>query len=149
MVKLNLQINCINKKNIPKKNKFKYWLNSVLQIFKMHTYEVTIRIVDELESNLINMKYRKKNIPTNIISFPFIEKKINLFFLGDLVICNQLIEQEALYLKRELFFHWAHIVIHGCLHLLGFKHYNKKEEKKMELMEIKIMTKIGYKNPYI
>lgn len=78
---LNLQVCSLKKDNIPKKNKFKLWIACILKNFNINTYEITIRIVDELESKDINARYRKKNKPTNILSFPIIFDKKKIFFL--------------------------------------------------------------------
>lgn len=148
---INLQISNIDKNNIPKKKQFKYWISFILKKFKMHEYEITIRIIDELESKKINMYYRKKNNSTNIISFPFYKNQntIKILFLGDLLVCSKLVEKEANYFKKELLSHWAHIIVHGCLHLIGYNHNSKIEKKKMESIEIETMLYFGYKNPYI
>ncbi|XAJ86376.1 rRNA maturation RNase YbeY [Buchnera aphidicola (Taiwanaphis decaspermi)] len=97
----------------------------------------------------LNLKYRKKNKATNIISFPFNTFDfINNKLLGDIVMCPFIISQEAKKYKKNIVEHWAHITIHGYLHLLGFKHNSFNNRKIMEKLEIKIMKKLGYNNPY-
>ncbi|WP_367682803.1 rRNA maturation RNase YbeY [Buchnera aphidicola] len=96
------------------------------------------------------MKYRKKNYPTNILSFQlnfFIKKNINI--LGDLVICKNIIEKESLKYNKKLESRWAHMVIHGMLHLIGYDHKNNEEQKKMEKIENKIMLSLNYEKPYL
>ncbi|QCI19994.1 rRNA maturation RNase YbeY [Buchnera aphidicola (Brevicoryne brassicae)] len=107
-------------------------------------------MVDKSEMKYLNFTYRGKNKSTNILSFPcnkFI--KINHKLLGDLVLCKQVIEYESLKYKKKLESHWAHITIHGALHLLGYDHQNKKEAYIMEKLENKIMLSLNYKKPYV
>ncbi|WAI18416.1 MAG: rRNA maturation RNase YbeY [Buchnera aphidicola (Acyrthosiphon caraganae)] len=106
--------------------------------------------MDELEIKKLNFIYRNKNKPTNILSFPvnkFI--KINHKLLGDLVLCKNIIEKESLKYNKSLESHWAHITIHGTLHLLGYDHQNSKEANIMEKIENKIMLSLNYNKPYI
>ncbi|WP_343152530.1 rRNA maturation RNase YbeY [Buchnera aphidicola] len=111
---------------------------------------ITIRIVDTKEIKQLNFMYRNKKKPTNILSFPYnIHLNSNNILLGDLVICSKIIKEEAKKQKKTIKEHWAHIFIHGVLHLLGFDHINKKEAKKMESLECEILNKLGFKNPYI
>ncbi|CAL4325103.1 Endoribonuclease YbeY [Buchnera aphidicola (Protaphis terricola)] len=146
---LNIQINCFNKEKIPKKIMFKRWIRKIL--YKKKTIQIiTIKIVDEIEIKNLNIKYRKKNYPTNILSFQlnfFIKKNINI--LGDLVICKNIIEKESLKYNKKLESRWAHMVIHGMLHLIGYDHKNNEEQKKMEKIENKIMLSLNYEKPYL
>lgn len=110
---------------------------------------MTIRIVDEEEMQNLNLKYRGKNYPTNILSFQinlFIQKNIKL--LGDLVLCKKIIEKESLRYNTKLEARWAHMIIHGTLHLLGYHHENHKKQKIMENTENKIMLSLSYHAPY-
>ncbi|ACL30237.1 rRNA maturation RNase YbeY [Buchnera aphidicola] len=107
-------------------------------------------MVDEWEIKKLNFNYRKKNKPTNILSFPFNKFiKINYKLLGDLVLCKNIIEKESLKYNKSLESHWAHITIHGTLHLLGYDHQNNKEADIMERLENKIMLSLNYKKPHI
>ncbi|WP_253254828.1 rRNA maturation RNase YbeY [Buchnera aphidicola] len=93
--------------------------------------------------------YRGQNKPTNILSFPFNKFiKFNYKLLGDLVLCKKIIERESLTYKKTLESHWAHITIHGTLHLLGYDHKTKKEAYIMEKLEKQIMLSLKYKEPY-
>lgn len=135
-------------KNIPSRSAFQRWINSALAQFKMDS-EVTIRIVDTSESAKLNKNYRNKTGATNILSFPFeAPPDIQLPLLGDLVICAPLISKEAKEQNKPLLAHWAHITIHGTLHLLGYDHIKNKDAKIMESLEIKLLRQLGYKNPY-
>lgn len=112
--------------------------------------EVTIRIVDEAESQQLNFDYREKDKPTNVLSFPFqCPPGIELPLLGDLVICAQVVAREAAEQGKTLQAHWAHMVVHGSLHLLGFDHINEDDAEEMEAEEIQILHDLGFSNPYL
>jgi probable rRNA maturation factor len=112
--------------------------------------EVTIRIVDEAESQQLNFDYREKDKPTNVLSFPFqCPPGIELPLLGDLVICAQVVAREAAEQQKTLQAHWAHMVVHGSLHLLGFDHINDADAEEMEAEEIEILQALGFANPYL
>ncbi|MXP56274.1 rRNA maturation RNase YbeY [Pantoea sp. Mhis] len=145
---LDLQLACTNTRYLPKKHDFQYWLEAtILPLSSMG--EITIRIVDKKESQQLNLYYRGYNKPTNVLSFCFeVPTAIKLLLLGDLVICSQLIESEAIKQKKDILSHWAHIVIHGTLHLLGYEHSTMNTAKKMESLETKIMLNLGFKDPY-
>lgn len=140
---LNLQI-AYKKNKIFKKKIIEKWLKKILPNFKPKT-EITIRIVDKKEIQFLNMKYRGKNKPTNILSFKFESpKQISSKLIGDLVMCHEIIEKEALKINKNILEYSAYLIIHGCLHLFGYDHKNKKEEKNMKKEERKIMNKLGY-----
>ena len=112
--------------------------------------EVTIRIVDETESQQLNFDYREKDKPTNVLSFPFqCPPGIELPLLGDLVICAQVVAREAQEQQKTLQAHWAHMVVHGSLHLLGFDHINDADAEEMEAEEIQVLQELGFANPYL
>ena len=112
--------------------------------------EVTIRIVDEAESQQLNFDYREKDKPTNVLSFPFqCPPGIELPLLGDLVICAQVVAREAAEQGKTLQAHWAHMVVHGSLHLLDFDHINEDDAEEMEAEEIQILHDLGFSNPYL
>ena len=135
-------------KSLPKKKQFETWVKQALPANKKN-YEIVIRIVDTKEITELNKKYRKKNKPTNIISFQFEPPPgIKNSFLGDLVICAPFVRQEAKAQHKTITSHWAHLVIHGLLHLLGHDHIKEQEAKKMESLEIKHLKKLGFSDPY-
>ena len=109
-----------------------------------------MRIVDEQESAELNEQYRHKQGPTNILSFPVeVPDGIELNLLGDLVVCAPILEKEALEQHKALADHWAHIIVHGVLHLLGYDHIDETEAELMENKEITILNKLTIKNPYL
>ncbi|RBW42439.1 rRNA maturation RNase YbeY [Psychromonas sp. B3M02] len=112
--------------------------------------ELTVRIVDCEESQQLNADYRGKDKPTNVLSFPFQNPPgITLPLLGDLVICKTVVEQEATEQQKPLISHWAHMLIHGTLHLLGYDHIEDEEAEVMEGIETELMIELGYCDPYI
>ncbi len=146
-ITLDLQNACTNS-NIPTLAQFQQWVNASL-LPQYDNTELTIRLVDIDESQQLNAQYRGKNKPTNVLSFPFeAPKGIELNLLGDLVICADIVETEAQQQTKAINAHWAHMVVHGCLHLLGYDHINDLDAEQMEALEIDILTKLGFNNPY-
>ncbi len=130
------------------KKQFKKWFAVALSHHK-NNHEIVIRLVDTKEITKLNKKYRKKNKPTNIISFQFeTPSGVKTNFLGDLVICVPLVKKEARTQGKTIIAHLAHLTIHGVLHLLGFDHKNKKEAVAMETLEIGYLKKLKIANPY-
>jgi len=121
-------------------------LNANLISLKKQSAELCIRIVDKTESASLNKQYRKKKGPTNVLAFPLDIN--NLGLLGDLVICNEIVRQEAFNQGKTLAAHFSHMVIHGTLHLLGFDHQTNEQALEMESLEIKFLKKLGFSNPY-
>ncbi|WP_225639367.1 rRNA maturation RNase YbeY [Candidatus Profftia sp. (ex Adelges kitamiensis)] len=143
---LDLQIACKNIEGIPNKDNFYHWLNIALRQYKKNT-EITIRLIDDTESYKLNMTYRGQHKPTNVLSFPFESPLgMNIPLLGDIIICRQIVERESKEQNISLISHWAHMVIHGSLHLLGYNHIFDNEAEEMEALETEIMQELGYIN---
>lgn len=146
---LDLQIACEDAEGLPSVALFQHWLDAVLPKFQAES-EVTIRIVDEAESHHLNLTYRGMDKPTNVLSFPFeAPPEIELSLLGDLIICRQVVEKEAMEQQKTAEEHWAHMVVHGCLHLLGYDHIEDDEAEEMEALETEILAELGYTDPYL
>ncbi|MEG9487497.1 rRNA maturation RNase YbeY [Mannheimia indoligenes] len=151
---IDLQIACENSENLPSEQQFYTWVHKALAVeAKTDDFpesEITIRIVDEAESHELNLTYRGKDKPTNVLSFPFeVPEGIEMPLLGDLIICRQVMEKEAEEQQKPLEAHWAHLAIHGTLHLLGYDHLTDEEAEEMESLETEIMQSLGYEDPYI
>ncbi len=111
--------------------------------------EVSIRITDRDEISELNRTYRDKDGATNVLSFPAeLPPELALPLLGDLVICAPVVEDEARQQGKALQAHWAHMIIHGTLHLLGYDHIDDNDAEVMENLEIAILTDLGFPDPY-
>ncbi len=124
------------------------WVNAALQA-RVDKAEMGIRVVDEAESALLNQTYRHKTGATNVLSFPFempLKRAVRL--LGDLVICAPIVKREASLQGKSLEAHWAHLVVHGALHLVGFDHEKADEAAIMEALEVEVLQRLDFPNPY-
>ncbi len=133
----------------PDQQQIQLWVDAALEDYGQDT-EIVVRIVDEQESAELNEQYRRKAGPTNILSFPIdVPEGFELDLLGDLVICAPVLKKEALEQNKILAHHWAHIIVHGVLHLLGYDHIGDAEAELMENKEIAILNRLNINNPYI
>ena len=153
---LQLASDCID---IPQQQDIQLWLDTLLSCQHMTEKEITVRVVDAAEIQHLNQQYRGKNQTTNVLSFPFEMPEINLpegvpidasmaNFLGDIVICAPVVKQESKQQNKLLSHHWAHMLIHGTLHLLGYDHTEDEEAQEMESIEITILQKLAIDDPY-
>ena len=146
---IDLQIACEQETGLPIAEQIEQWATAAVQP-QSDEVEMTVRIVDEAESHELNLNYRGKDCPTNVLSFPFeCPDEVELPLLGDLVICRQVVEREAQEQDKPLMAHWAHMVVHGSLHLLGYDHIEDAEAEEMESLETQIMTGLGFADPYL
>ena len=135
----------------PTFEQFELWVQAVAS-FMQYEGEVGIRIVENGESQQLNLDYRGKDKPTNILSFPFetpecVEQEVE--FWGDLIIAADVVIQEAFEQKKAVNDHWAHLVVHGCLHLLGYDHIDDDEAEEMEQLERDILATLTIADPYL
>lgn len=147
---IDLQVACVTTE-LPSLTQFQLWVDTAFSIAAKSNdnFELTIRLVEVQESQQLNAQYRGKDKPTNVLSFPFeLPNGIELNLLGDLVICVEVMQREAVLQKKDLFDHWAHLVVHGCLHLLGFDHISDSEATTMEALEVTALAKLGIRDPY-
>ncbi|AJP43566.1 endoribonuclease YbeY [Alteromonas australica] len=134
---------------IPSLPQIEQWANAVLECQGLGEHEITVRFTDEEESQSLNYEYRGKDKPTNVLSFPFeAPPGIEMNLLGDLVICVPVIMREAEEQNKPHFHHYAHMVVHGILHLLGFDHIEDDEAEAMEEKEISILATLKIDDPY-
>jgi len=146
---IDLQIACEQETGLPTAQQIEQWATAAVQP-QSDEVEMTVRIVDEAESHELNLNYRGKDRPTNVLSFPFeCPDEVELPLLGDLVICRQVVEREAQEQDKPVMAHWAHMVVHGSLHLLGYDHIEDDEAEEMESLETQIMTGLGFADPYL
>ena len=133
---------------MPPEQQFQQWIAAALQE-PYHQFEQTIRIVGETEGRELNSRYRGNASATNVLAFPGANELLDYDCLGDLVICAPVVAAEAGVQGKPVEAHWAHLVVHGMLHLQGFDHQNDVDTRQMEALEIKILDSLGYNNPYI
>lgn len=140
--------NAGNLQGLPSVNRIRKWIETALEGLRDEA-ELTVRIVDEEEGTQLNEGWRGGNGATNVLSFPAADD-FNMVpeLLGDIVICAPVVEREAREQGKAPEAHWAHMIIHGTLHLLNYDHRNDAEAGVMESLEVNRLRKLGYGNPY-
>ena len=145
---IDLQIAIDDDPTLPASADIQRWVNCVTTRLD-ETVELTVRIVGADESRQLNHRYRGKDQPTNVLSFPFeVPEGIELNLLGDLVICAPVVAREADEQQKPLHHHWAHMVIHGTLHLLGYDHIDDADATEMETLETRLLAQLDIPAPY-
>ena len=133
--------------NIPTTSMFKTWAEKIPTLNTQSS--VCLRIVGENEARALNRRFRNIDKATNVLSFPVdVPNELELNFLGDVVICAPLVTKEAIHQKKDVVSHWAHLLIHGILHLQGYLHDNDEQAFEMETIEIETLQQLGIENPY-
>ena len=133
---------------IPPEQEFRYWAEAALAGHREEA-ELVIRLVDEAESRELNSRYRGIDAPTNILSFPAsVPEVVETALLGDLLIAVPVVEREAQQQGKRIEAHWAHLVVHGVLHLLDYTHSDAQDAAIMERLEQEIMAGLGFPDPY-
>lgn len=137
-------------RRLPAKRDFTQWASLALNAVEIAGTKasLSIRLVDETESAALNLHFRHKAGPTNVLSFPVPENLTVAGQLGDLAICAQVVEREAREQGKTPTAHWAHMVVHGVLHLVGYDHEDDTEAREMEALEIRILEQLEIANPY-
>lgn len=143
MPKLNLHTQFASEAHsLPSVAQFRKWAKAALRV----DTQVTIRIVDAEEGRQLNSMYRGKDYATNVLTFPLTESP---YLMGDIIICAPVVEAEAHAQNKPLEAHYAHLTIHGILHLHGYDHETESQAELMEGLETAIVTKLGYPSPYL
>jgi probable rRNA maturation factor len=133
---------------VPDEQHLRSWVRLALGD-RAQTAELSVRVVDEAEITALNSRYRGKDYPTNVLSFPYEGMPgVDSALLGDVVICAPVVAREAVEQGKPAEAHWAHLVVHGMLHLQGFDHRDDSEAAQMEELEAQILGILGYTNPY-
>ncbi|PLA75075.1 rRNA maturation RNase YbeY [Hydrogenovibrio sp. SC-1] len=157
MIHLNYQIAVSDEqaKALPTEAEMLNWIDAaMLDDRRDGETEIALRVVEPEEIQMLNRDYRGKDKVTNVLSFPFemppglVDLGEELPYLGDLVICAAQVAQEAIDQQKSLKAHWAHMVIHGCLHLQGYDHIDDDEANEMETLEVDILAELGFLSPY-
>ena len=163
MVKLDIQ-NPYEYKSIPSESELQQWVEAAIQGgYIEHDFSVVVRFVNEKEGLVLNQAYRHKKYATNVLSFPFEEPEFTTEILelnealsehlqqqhlGDIVLCEEVVKKESKEQNKRLVQHWAHLIVHGTLHLQGYDHLTDEEANLMEALEIRILENLGFNNPY-
>ncbi|HCL74542.1 rRNA maturation RNase YbeY [Stutzerimonas nitrititolerans] len=146
---LELDLQRVSQGEAPGDEDFRRWCELALRQRSADS-ELTIRLVDEAEGRELNHTWRQKDYATNVLSFPadVPDELLDIPLLGDLVICVPVVAREAVEQGKPLEAHWAHLVIHGCLHLLGYDHIDDAEADEMEALERQLLAELGHPDPY-
>jgi probable rRNA maturation factor len=148
MTKIDIQIAC-TQFEIPSVSNLRKWAKFVLATEQASDKELSMRIVSSQEIQTLNATYRHKDKPTNVLSFPMDSPPgLDLPLLGDIILCAEVIQHEAQSQHKTLTAHFAHMVVHGILHLLGYDHIDDNDARIMETREIELLAKLGYPDPY-
>ncbi|MEN9391420.1 MAG: rRNA maturation RNase YbeY [Pseudomonadota bacterium] len=136
------------RKHQPKRPNFINWLKYSL-LFEYKQVYINFFIVDAIMSQQLNLEYRQKNYPTNVITLEYNNTRDEFSILnGEVILCDEIIVIEAQQQKKSIYNHYAHLVVHSMLHLQGMDHINNKQAQQMEGLEIKILQQLGIANPY-
>jgi probable rRNA maturation factor len=145
---LHVDIQSASTEPAPEEDDIRSWVHAALANRQQDT-EISVRLVDIEEMSRLNKTYRGKSGPTNVLSFPTtLPAELELPLLGDIVICAPVVRQEAAEQGKSLGAHWAHMAVHGTLHLLGYDHLEDDEAQAMEALETAILAKLHYPCPY-
>jgi probable rRNA maturation factor len=158
-VEVQLAVDSATLKFVPSAEVIQQWASAAVQQAEVASSEsqaekqMTVRIVDVDEVTQLNTQYRQKTGATNVLSFPFewpaeVPEEARDANLGDLVVCAEVVEQEAEAQQKSLEAHWAHMIVHGTFHLLGYDHLTDDDAQQMEAKEISVLNDFGYANPY-
>ncbi|MDM7323305.1 MAG: rRNA maturation RNase YbeY [Gammaproteobacteria bacterium] len=132
--------------DLPDPASFTRWIRAALG---ERSTGLTIRLVDTAEMAALNQQYRGKNYATNVLSFPLeFPLETGIPYIGDIVICPEVVAREALDQGKPIEAHYAHLTVHGVLHLLGYDHETEEEAVEMETLETRILAGLGYPDPY-
>ena len=150
-MKLQLSVQCgVAHTGLPAKSTIHRWSLAALKGVRRQRAALGVRIVGAAESAALNARFRRRRHPTNVLSFPFeTPPGVRSEILGDLVICAPVVRREAREQGKSARAHWAHMVVHGILHLRGYDHRIRRDATKMENMEIRILKELGFTNPYL
>ena len=135
---------------LPDDEKIKGWVMAVFTALEQKPLALTVRVVGEKEMTALNLRYRNQDRSTNVLSFPFEQPPgTSMELLGDIVVCGVVVDREAVLQQKPLLAHWAHIIVHGVLHLYGYNHQqDHAATTTMETLEISILEKLGFRDPY-
>lgn len=147
--RVRVDIDNVSGAKVPGNAALKQWISAAIGN-RREKAEVSLRITDTNEIKTLNQQYRGKDYATNVLSFPAdLPPELKLPHLGDIVICAEVVEREAAEQHKTSTAHWAHMVVHGTLHLLGYDHIDDADAEIMEALEIEILSTLNFTNPYV
>lgn len=139
----------VERKGLPTSARFAAWAEAALRAARRRKGEISIVLVDEPEGREMNRQYRSRDYATNVLSFPVeLPTGVRSPLLGDLVVCTPVVAREAAEQGKKIADHYAHMVVHGCLHLLGYDHIDDADAERMEAIETRVLAKLGIADPY-
>lgn len=147
-ITVDVQVACAARQ-VPSAVEFRRWVRAALE-GERETAQLTVRVVGEKEITALNTRYRHKHYATNVLSFPF-EPIAGVMedLLGDVVICRRVVAREAAQQGKEAKAHWAHLTVHGTLHLIGYDHETARDARRMEAREREILARLKFSDPYL
>ena len=147
-VDLDLQV-AVDSRDIPARSSICHWAEVTLASVAESRLSLSVRVVESDEIKRLNGEYRGKAAATNVLSFPFDSiPGVEAGYLGDIAICNEVVIREAAEQNKSIEAHWAHMVVHGILHLCGYDHIDDDEARDMEDLEVSILNSLGFEDPY-
>jgi probable rRNA maturation factor len=150
-MKLHLSVQYgVARTGLPAKPTIRRWAHAALKGLRRRRAALSVRIVSAAEAASLNFRFRHKHYPTNVLSFPFeAPPGARSELLGDVVICAPVVRREARVQRKHVRAHWAHMVVHGILHLRGYDHVSRRDAAVMENREIRILKELGFTDPYL
>lgn len=144
-----LAVQYVSRRGVPTRRAIRRWVEAALADRGRCAVRVGVRIVNKVEAALLNERYRRRRGPTNVLSFPFeVPAPMRGGLLGDLVICAPVVNREARQKGVSPESHWAHMVVHGIMHLRGYDHQSRRQAAIMERKEAAVLKRLGFDNPY-
>jgi probable rRNA maturation factor len=148
-VNLQVDIESASSEPVPDEDDIRRWVRAAVATQAREQVELCVRLVDTEEMTTLNETYRGKRGPTNVLSFPAdLPESLALPLLGDIVICAPVVRREATEQSKTLAAHWAHMTVHGTLHLLGYDHVEEADADVMEALETRILNSLDFASPY-
>jgi probable rRNA maturation factor len=140
----------IERRGLPIPARLRDWAEAALKGARRRSGELSVVLVDDIEGRAMNLQYRGRDYATNVLSFPVdLPDGVRSPLLGDLIVCAPVVAREAIEQHKKLADHYAHMVVHGTLHLLGYDHIDDAEAERMEALETRILAKLGIADPYV
>lgn len=148
-MRIDVRVDYASRRPAPARAAIARWVKDAVRGLKRSSVAIGVRIVNETESATLNERYRGRPYPTNVLAFPFVAPPgTRSDTLGDLVICAPVVNREAIAQGKAGTAHWAHMVVHGIMHLRGYDHKNRRDATLMERKEAAVLRRLGYADPY-